>query len=399
MSSFNAVLELGTSNTVLAIGEMLPDGRTKIITHCHIPSVGMRKSKIIDLDQVKKSIGSVLRESEKLQLKAGSKITLGNAFLVMSGTHVRTTPLQGSATVARQKVTDTEIGEAQRSLRSFSLPGDREVIGLYEQGYELDDIGGIADPKGMSGSVLKVHALLVDADADRINDARSATESHHLELRDPLFAVMCAADAVLEERDRQDGSIVIDFGGGTTGYAVFLGGRVITAGTIGVGGDHITNDIAHAFQMTQNQAEVIKTQEASSLPNVQSGASARVKMPGDSPLVENRTISRKALNTVTNARLRELLTILREKLDDLDLLHRLHAGAILVGGGAKMRDLPQLVTQTLGMTTRIGVPLYVDGLEDVPDPERLAAVAGALMYVQRNYEEKSIFDFFKGIFK
>ncbi|MBO5642825.1 MAG: cell division protein FtsA [Kiritimatiellae bacterium] len=399
MSSLNAVLELGTSNTVLAIGEMQQDGRVKIITHCRIPSVGVRKSKIINLEQVKKSIGSVLRESEKLQLKAGSKITLGNAFLIMSGTHVRTSPLVGTATIARQKVTDAEITEAQRSLRSFGLPPGREVIDIYEQGYDLDGIGGIDDPKGMSGSVLKVHALLVDADADRINDARSAADSENLELRDPLFSVMCAADAVLEERDRIDGSIVIDCGGGTTGYAVFLNGQVVTAGTIGVGGDHITNDIAYAFQTTQSQAEALKIEEASALPTVMQGASARVKMPGDSPLVESRTISRKALNTVTNARLRELLTILREKLSDLDLLHRLHAGAILVGGGAKMRDLPQLVTQTLGTVTRIGVPLYVDGLENEPDPERLAAVAGALMYVQRNYEEKSIFDFFKGIFK
>ena len=138
MSAINAALEIGSSRTVLAIGETQQDGRLKVICHSAISSSGVRKSQIVDLDQVKTSILSVLRESEKKQLEAGSKITLGNAFLVVSGTHVHTSPLCGTTAVARQKVTQEEINEVQRSLHSFSLPKNRELLDVVERGYELD---------------------------------------------------------------------------------------------------------------------------------------------------------------------------------------------------------------------------------------------------------------------
>lgn len=399
MSAINAALEIGSSRTVLAIGETQQDGRLKVICHSAIPSSGVRKSQIVDLDQVKTSILSVLRESEKKQLEAGSKITLGNAFLVVSGTHVHTSPLCGTTAVARQKVTQEEINEVQRSLHSFSLPKNRELLDVVERGYELDGMDEISDPKGMSGSVLKLHAILLDADANRIQDARTAADGAKLEIRDPLFAATCAADAVLEEYERQNGALVLDCGGGTTGYAVYINGRLAAAGTIGIGGDHVTNDITHAFQTTWAQAEAIKITQASAMPTVLPGESARVQMPGDSPLMESRTVSRRALNTVVNARLRELLTILRDKLEELELLHRLHAGTVLVGGGARMREFPALIAQILGTTARTGRPIHVDGLDDTPDSERLAAISGALLYAQRTYEEKSFFDIIRRVFK
>ena len=118
---------------------------------------------------------------------------------------------------------------------------------------------------------------------------------------------------------------------------------------------------------------------------------ARVKVPGSSPLMETRTISRRALNTVVNARLRELFAIIRARLEDVDLLHRLHAGAVVTGGGAAMKGIDALVQRELGMPVRTGVPCNIDGLSDERHPEAFAAVAGALIYAHRNYEEKSIF--------
>ncbi len=123
------------------------------------------------------------------------------------------------------------------------------------------------------------------------------------------------------------------------------------------------------------------------------GGSPRVKVEqGENTLMDNRTISRMALNTVVNARLMELFTVIRETLEDQDILHRLHAGVVLTGGGAAMRDIATLAEQRIGTNVRIGRPLHVDGLEDVKDPASFATIAGILLYASRNYEEKSILD-------
>ncbi|MDY3228235.1 MAG: cell division protein FtsA [Kiritimatiellia bacterium] len=385
-----AALEIGTTRTVLAIGEAAVGDKLKVTCHAEIPSTGVRKSQILDINQATQSIRSVLREIEKKQLAVGNSITIGNAFLVVSGQHVKADSFTGTAQIARGKVTAEDMNEVGHNTRAMVLPKDRELLDFVDRAYGVDDIGGISDPKGMSGRVLKLDAIQIHADANRINNARTAANEAHLEIREPLFAATCVGDAVLSDLEKRNGALVLDIGGGSTGFAAYSDGYLAYTGVIGVGGDHITNDIAHAFQTTQAQAEELKIRDASAMIGTNSGE-PRVKIPGSSPLMESRTISRRALDTVVNARLRELFGILREKLEEADLLHRLHAGAFITGGGAAMRGIDALIQRELCMPVRTGVPINVDGLSDERHPEAFASVAGALLYAHRNYEEKSLF--------
>ena len=396
MSNFHAALEIGTTRTVLAIGEVDANGRLRIISHAEIPSTGVRKSQILDIRQATQSIRSVLQQTERRLEASGDSITLGNAFLVVSGQSIRADPFAASTQVEGAKVGSDAIDAVQRDAHAMTLPRDRELLDVVDQDYMLDRLGGIAAPRGMAGRVLSLNTLQIHADRNRIQDARTASEAAHLEIRDPLYAVTCAADAVLEDHERKNGVLVLDLGGGSTGYAVYADGYAVSTGVFGVGGDHVTSDIAQAFQTTHAQAEGLKKEEASARIGAAEDASARVRVErGENTLMDNRTISRRALDTVVNARLLELFTMVRETLEEQDLLHRLHAGVVLTGGGAQMRDVEALAEEVLGTSVRLGKPLYVDGLDDAPFPPAFAAVAGALLYAHRNYEEKSLLD---GIF-
>lgn len=401
MSNIYAALEIGTTKTVLAVGEGETGERLQVTCHAEIPSAGVRKSQILDINQVTQSVRGVLHEIERKQSEAGSSITIGNAFLVVSGQHIKADPFAGS-TLVDGRVTEADLAEVAESARTMALPKDRELLDIADQAYSLDSLGGISTPVGMAGRILKLDTLHIHADKNRIEDAKTAADGAHLEIREPLFATTCAADAVLEEHERRNGALVLDLGGGSTGYAAYCDGYLVSAGVIGVGGDHVTNDIAHAFQTTQGQAEALKINEASAMLGRGETESARVKVPGSSPLMESRTVSRRALDTVVNARLRELFAVLRETLEEQDLLHRLHAGVVLTGGGSAMRDIDELVHRELGMNVRRGRPIHVDGLDKESNPAAFAAIAGALAYAHHNYAEKPLFGFdriLKGLFK
>ena len=392
MSDLYAALEIGTTRTVLAVGETDGAGRLKITSHAEIPSIGIRKSQILDINQATQSIRSVLQKTEKAQSEQGSKVTIGNVLLVVSGQHIKASPFLGSAQVGGSRVGAEDLNAVLNSARTLTLPKDRELLDIVDQDFILDGRGGISAPQGMAGSVLKLNTLQIHADRNRIQDARTAADAAHLEIREPLFAVTCAADAVLEDHEKKHGALVIDLGGGSTGYTFYCDGYVVSCGVIGIGGDHVTNDIAHAFQTTNAQAEGMKIGAASAIIRPADGDSARVRVEqGENTLMDNRTISRRALDTVVNARLMELFTVIRETLEDQDILHRLHSGVVLTGGGARLRDIDTLAEQMLGASVRIGRPLHVDGLDDVEFPAAYAAVAGALLYASRNFEEKSLF--------
>ena len=399
MSSIYAALELGTTRTVLALGEMSPSGRLKVAAHAEIPSTGVRKSQILNIDQVSHSIRSVLREIEKKQMKADNYVTIANAYLVVSGQHVKADAIQSSVTVSGAKVTNDDVNAVSEALHSVALARDRELLELQEQAYGLDALEGISSPKGMSGGVLKLNAIQIHADRNRLNDARTAAANAHLEITEPLFAASCAGDEVLGEREKQSGALVLDFGGGSTGFAAYCDGYLAHAGVIGVGGDHVTNDIAQAFQTTQAQAEELKISAARAALSPD-GGDERISLAGTTPLMETRTVSRKALDIVVNARMKELLGIIREHLEDADVLHRLRHGAVMVGAGAAMNGLDALVHRELGLSPRLGTPLHVDGFGQGVEAASFAAIAGALSYAHRNDDSKSFLQtIFGGFFK
>jgi cell division protein FtsA len=402
MSDIYAAIEIGTTRTLLAVGEPAANGRLCVTCHAEIPSTGVRKSQILDINQATQSIKGVLHAIEKKQSEIGSDITIGNAFLVVSGQHIKADPFTGTIQVDG-RVTDEDIMAVAEQARTIPLAKDRELLDIVEQDYSLDNLGGITAPKGMAGRVLKLNTLHIHADRNRIEDARTAANGARLEIREPLFAATCAGEAVLEEHERKNGVLVLDIGGGSTGYAVYSDGYLASSGVIGVGGDHVTNDIAHAFQTTQSQAESLKINEATAIiGKAVDGEASRVKLTSSSPLLDSRTISRRALDTVVNVRMRELFAVIRDILESQDLLHRLHSGVVITGGGSAMRDIATLAQHELGANVRIGHPLGIDGLENEANPAAFAAIAGALLYAYHTNAPKPLFGLnklFGGLFK
>lgn len=395
MTEIFAAIEIGTSRTVLAVGEAENGGRLKVSVHAAIPSSGVRKSQILDINQAVQSVKGVLHEASTKD----TDLNVQSAVLVISGQHIRAEINQGIATIESGRVTGDDIREADANARERQPGNDRELLDIVEQDYSVDELGGILSPKGLAGHVLKLNTLHIHADANSIKNAKSASETAKLEISEPVFAATCAAEAVLDENEKKNGVLVLDLGGGSTGYAAYCDGYLVDTGVIGVGGDHITNDIAHAFQLQNGQAEKIKLGDASAVLTPENVKTARVNVPNS--FQGSQTISRRALETVVNARLRELCEILADRLEERGLSQRIHSGIVLTGGGAALRDLDELVRREFAVPVRIGRPIHVDGLDNVPNPESYAAIAGALLYDYRNSgsQPSSISDYLKGLFK
>ena len=395
----HAALEIGTTRTVMAIGECESGGEIEITSIAKIPSTGIRKSVITDIDDAATGIKALLKQIENESKKQGGSIDIANAFLVVNGQHISADQLSSTLSIAGKKVSDEDIEEISANARQLAPQGgERQALDIIEQDFSVDQTGGILSPKGRAGHVLRLNVLSITGDKNKIQDAKTAADAARLELRDPLFACTCAAEAVLEDHEKKSGVLVLDLGGGSTGYAFYCDGYLVTAGAIGVGGDHITNDLAHAFGISNAQAELLKRRYAAAVMNPEDGekrATIEVTTPG----MDNRTVSMRAVNTVTSVRMKELIAMIRERLESMGLMNRMHTGVVLTGGGAQLRDVDVLIQRELGAGVRIGRPLYVRGLESEDFPAEYAAIAGALMYAHRNYEEHSIFDSLKGIFK
>ena len=390
-----AALEIGTSRTVIAIGEPLEGGRVRVAAVGAIPSSGVRKSQIINIAQARYSVESVLK-----RIADQSDYSIGQAYLVVSGPQIRTKPVIGQCQVDGGVVRDENLAEVDALSYETGLSPDREPIELAQLCYQLDDVDGIVSPKGMSGRLLTLRSICIHGSTQRIADARSAAHDAKLEiLPETYFAGTCAAAAVLNQQHKRDGALVIDLGGGSTAYTAWSEGRLVQAGVVGVGGDHVTNDIRIAFSVSMAQAEQLKTTAASAVIRPED-AMQRVPVPDPMPGFKAAMVSKRALNTVVNARLQELFAIVRAKLDEGNLLHRLNAGVFLTGGGSALPGVTELAEAVFGCGVRVGtiVP-EIEGLEAEPHPASLAVLSGLLLLAQQEgNQSSSIFDFVKKAF-
>ena len=389
-----AALEIGTTRTVIAIAEPLGEGRIRVAAYDGIPSSGVRKSQIVDVAQARYSVSSVQKK-----LVTQSDYAVAQAYLVISGPQIRTQEASAQVPLPRGVVGNEEIEEIGERMYDITLPAERQALEVARLSYGLDDIENIVSPKGMSGHILKLRTLCIHGSAQRIADAKNAADAAKLEILDVCYAGTSAAAAVLTPQQKNDGALVIDLGGGSTNFTAWVDGRLLFADVIGVGGDHVTEDIRDAFAVTVAQAEQLKLTSASAMIGPDD-ASVRIPLPATTPGFNAASISLRALNTVVNARMSELFTIIRTKIDEAELSHRLNAGVFLTGGGSSLKNVLPLASNVFGRPVLLGklVP-EVEGLDNEKNPAAFATIVGTLLQtVPAEPPRHSFLDFLRNLF-
>jgi len=389
-----AALEIGTTRTVMCVGETNESGRVKITGVGTYPTIGVRKGQVVDLSQARVGVESAAKQAEKQ-----ADVSIWQVLLATSGGHIQAGVNPGMVTIRSNDhvVSREDIEEVTENAKEVQVEADRQVLHTITQAFTVDDQPGIVKPEGMRCKVLTLNVMAVHGLKNRIDNAVNAAKSAQLDVSDVAFSGVCAALAVLTPEQKRNGVVLIDLGGGTTNYIAYCNNVISAVGCVAVGGDHVTNDIALAFNIPLNRAEEVKRAEGCAVIDAESGG-RRVVLPADVGF-EERVLSCKALHTVINARMDETFRMLRSRLDEAGVLPHLGGGVVLTGGGAYLRKATDLAQRVFGLPCRIGLPVNVDGLEKAEQPAALSTAAGLALYGRMTYEDRGLFSPVKNIFK
>ncbi|MBV9119193.1 MAG: cell division protein FtsA, partial [Chloroflexi bacterium] len=177
---------------------------------------------------------------------------------------------------------------------------------------------------------------------------------------DLVLEPLASAEAVLTESERDAGVLLIDIGGGTTDIAMFREGSASHTAVLPVGGTHITNDIAIGLRAPSDIAEELK---------IKYGRASTHGVLADEPIrvaSDNgaQTYLRAELCEVIEARVEEILGMVRDELGFPGVKGLLPAGVVLTGGTAQLTGLADLTAQIFDLPVRIGAPTELEGLVD-----------------------------------
>jgi cell division protein FtsA len=192
-------------------------------------------------------------------------------------------------------------------------------------------------------------------------------------VNDLILQSLAAGRAVLNDQDKELGTILIDLGGGTTEVIVYSGGAPYSTTTIELGGDMVTSDISLVKGIAKDVAERVKKEAGCCWdPLLESDEPVVVEGIGTHPPV---SIPRSQLLQIIRPRMEEIYGMVRDKLASHPAPRPLAGGIVLTGGGAQLSGAAELAQSIFNMPVRIGEPLATGGLEaEYRKPEYATAV-------------------------
>lgn len=369
-------LEIGTTKVVALVGEEREGGNVVITGMGEVPSTGVRKGEVVDLENAVVCVRSALTMAEET-----SKVAVRQVHLAVSGTHIQSRSSRGTVPVQDREagVTDADVRKAMEIARSVQLPPDRDILHSLTQYFCLDGQERVLRPEGMEGALLGVDMLLLHGMRSRVNNSMRVVKSLLLDVRETVFSGLCSAISVVTPEQRRAGTIVLDIGGGTTEYAAYAGDVLVALGAIAVGGDHITNDIALGLTIPPGRAEQLKREVASAVPRPDMAA-RKISVPAEVGFA-GRDLSLRSLDTIVSARVDELLRAVKKRLDGQVSMHQIGAGVVLTGGSARLAGIQQAAESVFGVPAAVGRPCGVSGLAAVTEGPEFATASGLVQYL------------------
>jgi cell division protein FtsA len=350
-------LDIGTTKIGVIVAEQTENGIDIVGIGTH-PSRGLRKGVVIDIDATVDSIKHAVEEAE---LMADYEIT--SVYAGIAGSHIRGFNSHGVVAVKDREVKEGDVKRVIDAAKAVAIPMDREVIHVIPQEFIIDDQDGILEPLGMSGVRLEAKIHIVTAAVTSAQNVVKCANKAGLNVMDIVLEPLASAEASLQDDERDLGVCLIDIGGGTTDVAVFADGSIKHTSVLGLGGYHISNDIAVGLRTPFKEAERIKKKF---------GVAATRFLPSDDvisvPSVGGRRprqVSRKILCEIIEPRVDEILSLARRSLAGAGLENRIPSGVVLTGGCSALEGLLDLAEEIFEAPVRPGIPSDVGGLQDV----------------------------------
>jgi cell division protein FtsA len=367
-------LDVGTYAIRVAVGKLVPspEGGEQIhmIGAVEVPSSGISKGTITNLEDAVSSISRALEQAERI-----TGVPLNKAWVGINGAHIISQESRGVIGVGRSdgEIRDEDVERAIEAARTVATPTNYEIIHVIPKSFTVDGQRGVKDPVGMNGIRLEVDAIIIQGLGSQIKNLTKAIYRTGMDIEDLVFGVLATAEAVVSERQKELGVCVVNIGAATTNIVVYEDGEVLHTAVLPIGSDHVTSDIAIGLRTSIEVAEQVKLHYSTCIPDEVS-KKEEVNL-GELGAPEEEIVGRRFVADITEARVQEIFEHVDRELKKIDRSGMLPAGVILTGGGSKLSGMMDAAKSYLRLPVSLGTPLGVTSVIDrVNDPSMSTAI-------------------------
>lgn len=367
-----AGLDIGTTKVCCVVGEAFEDS-IDIIGTGIVPSLGMKKGVVVNIESTVKSIREAVRQAEEM---AGCD--LHTVHIGIAGSHIKGFNSPGIVGINNREIKQSDINDVLKAAKTVKITANQQIIHVLPQEYMVDDHTGIQNPLGMCGIRLVTNVHIVTADIASVQNLYTSCNKAGLEVASMALQSIASAECILTPQELDLGVVLVDIGGGTTDVAVFREGTIRHTCEIGLGGHNLTNDLSIGLRTPLQEAERLKEDYGSALAEeIKPNLVVEVPTIGDK---EPRSATQKLLVSILEARIKEILDLVNKELIASGQKNHIKAGMVLTGGTALLEDIAKLAEQVFDMPVRVGYPTGVGGSLETVNTPRCTTAVGLVLY-------------------
>lgn len=371
-------IDIGSTKVCALIAEIDDENNATIIGAGISKAQGLRKGSITNIELASKSIKSALNDAKRV---AGTE--LRSAIVSISGAYTKSLNSSGIVNIPNKEITLNEIQRVMHtSLYNANIPNEFEVLHALPYNFKVDDQDFIEDPLGMNASRLEVETHIITTQKSNLNNLRKAVKAAGVEVESVVLSGYASAIAVLNADEKELGAAVVDMGGNTSNIVIHSGHAIRYNDFLGVGSNHITNDLSMALHTPLHTADNVKINYGS----LYAPSNDLIELPVIGDETSSHEVSLEVVHNVIYARVEETLMIIAQSIEKSGLKEHMGAGVVLTGGFTKIEGLRELAVAILdNMPVRLAKPADVGGLFDtLRDPSYSGAV-GLIKYLADGY--------------
>lgn len=383
-----ASLDVGSTKISCMIAEVAAsaskgrgDARSgiKIIGFGQTASRGIRGGSIIDVNEAECAIRLAVDAAERM---AG--VSISDVFVGISGGKPQSRCVRGRVRTHTGIVTRRDLDNATSMAMAQVNVGKRKLLHVTPINHGLDGVTNVATPLGMHGNVLATDLSITSVEPAFINNLKLAVERAHLRVAGFIIAPYAAAKATLTADELSLGTFVVDMGGSLTSVGFFNNNQLVSADCLGLGGLHVTNDIAQGLSTTMAHAERMKTLWGSVLPDGH-GEREMLAVPalGERGIDTVHKVPKYHLTNILRPRIEEIFELIGDKISEMGHTVPGAGRVVLTGGGSQLSGVRDLAQVILGRQVRLGSSSGFSHISEQAKQASFAVAAGTLCYAAK----------------
>jgi cell division protein FtsA len=369
-------IDVGSSNVVIAVGAVEDDGRVNIQGIVSEPIEGIDAGRV---ENIALAGSAVKAAKQRIEQELNIKIT--EAYAGLSGDFVRCVQVTDYVYVqddSSNQITERDLEDLDRRMRSVKLPDDREeILSMEAVRYTIDD--KVVDvPVGAYGHKLNATYNFILSDRSMRDRLNQCLMNQGIKVKEFAPNALISHLAVATDEDIEEGVVIVDLGGGVTDVSVLMRGKVRHIASIPIGADSINNDI-RAYGIPANYVENLKRRYGSALTDMATDDKIVFPVRRGVP----KSILRRNLATIIEARLKEIAEWVRREIKEAGCGPKFSPILLITGGGAEMQNIETLFSRELGIDeVRAVYPEYgfTENMTDVITTSAYATVASLLLF-------------------